>query len=98
MISTGQGDDYTTGCLLDFAFFENNYRSIAADLSKQKALDADSRAMQQIIFAGKIKATEANTRVIIYYILENSKETMLEFSKGTTKSVVTTYKWLNIVK
>ena len=69
-ISTGQGDDYTTGCLLDFAYFEKNYRLIAADLSKQKALDADSRAIQQIIFTGKIKATEANTRVIIYYILE----------------------------
>ena len=44
-ISTGQGDDYTTGCLLDFAYFEKNYRLIAADLSKQKALDADSRAI-----------------------------------------------------
>ena len=84
-ISTGQGDDYTTGCLLDYSYFEKNYRLIAADLSKQKALDADSRAIQQIIFTGKIKATEANTRVIIYYILEQSKETMLEFSKGTTK-------------
>ena len=84
-MSTGQGDDYATGCLLDFAYFENNYRLIAADLSKQKALDADSRAIQQIIFTGKIKATEANTRVIIYYILEQSKETILEFSKGTTK-------------
>ena len=62
-----------------------NYRLIAADLSKQKALDADSRAIQQIIFTGKIKATVANTRVIIYYILEQSKETILEFSKGTTK-------------
>ena len=84
-VSTGQGDDYTTGCLLDFAYFENNYRLLAADLSKQKALDADSRAIQQIIFTGKIKSTEANTRVIIYYILEQSKETKLEFSKGTTK-------------
>ena len=43
--STGQGDDYTTGCLLDFDYFEKNYRLIAADLSKQKALDADSRAI-----------------------------------------------------
>ena len=44
-ISTGQGDDYTTGCLLDFAYFKNNYKLIAADLSKQKVLDADSRAI-----------------------------------------------------
>ena len=84
-ISTGQGDDSTTGFLLDFAYFENNYRLIAVDLSKQKALDTDSRAIQQIIFAGKIKAAEVNTKVIIYYILEESKETILQFSKGTTK-------------
>ena len=84
-VSTGYGDDYTTGCLLDYAYFKDNYRLIAVDLSKQKALDADSRAIQQIIFTGKIKAPVANTRVIIYYILEQSKETILEFSKGTTK-------------
>ena len=53
--------------------------------------------IQQIIFTGKIKATVANTRLIIYYILEQSKETKLEFAKGTT-SFVTTYKWLNTVK
>ena len=84
-ISTGQGDDYTTGCLLDYSFFEKNYRLLAAYLSKQKALDADSRAIQQIIFTGTIKAAVANTRVVIFYVLEKSKETILEFSKGTTK-------------
>ena len=73
-ISTGQGDDYTTGCLLDFDYFEKNYKIIAADLSKQKALDADSRAIQQIIFTGEIKSTVENTRVIIFYLLEKSKE------------------------
>ena len=71
--------------MLDFNYFEKNYRLTAADLSKQKALDADSRAIQQIIFTGKIKATAANTRVVIFYILEKSKEAILEFSKGTTK-------------
>ena len=60
------------------------YRLIAVDVSKQKALDADSRAIQQIIFIGKIKAAAANTRVIVYYILEQSKKAMLEFSKGAT--------------
>ena len=79
-ISTGKGDDYTTGCLLDFAYFEKNYKIIAADLSKQKALDADSKAIQEIIFTGH---TDAQIRV--YYILEQSKETILEYSKGTTK-------------
>ena len=84
-ISTGQGDDYTTGCLLDFFYFEKNYRLIAADLNKQKALDADLRAIQQIIFTGKVTARQNNTGVIIYYILEQSKQTILEFSKRTTK-------------
>ena len=83
-ISTGQGDDYTTGCLLDFSYFEKNYRLIVVDLSKQKALDADSRAIKQIIFTGKITGTQNNTRVIIFYILEQSIKTMLEFSKRTT--------------
>ena len=51
-VSTGQGDDYTTGSLLDFAYFEKKYRLMAADLIKQKALDADSRAIQQTTFSG----------------------------------------------
>ena len=68
-ISTGQGYDYTTGCLLDFSYFEKNYRLIAVDLSKQKALDADSRALQQIIFTSK-----ASKGVIIYYILNSQKK------------------------
>ena len=68
-----------------FCLFWKKYRLIVADLSKQKALDADSRAIQQIIFTGKIKATVANTRVIIHYILEQSKETILKFAKGTAK-------------
>ena len=79
-ISIGQGNDYTTGCLLDFVYFKEKYRLIAADLSKQKALDADLRAIQQIIFIDKTSGD-----VIIYYILEKSKETISEFSKGQTK-------------
>ena len=67
------------------AYFEQHYTLVAVHLSKQKGLDADSRATQQITFTGKIKATEANTRVIIYYILKKSKQTRLEFAKGTTK-------------
>ena len=79
-MSTGQGDDYTTGCLLDFVYFEKNYKLIAADLGKQNSLDADSRANQQIIFTGK-----ASANVTVYNILEKSKETIPQFSKGTTK-------------
>ena len=71
--------------MLDFACFEKNYRLIATDLSKQKTLDADPKAIQKIIFTGKIKSTVANAKIIIYYILKQLKETTLQFSKGTTK-------------
>ena len=47
-IATGKGDDYTTGCLLDYSYFKENYKMIAIDLSKQQVLDADPRAVQQI--------------------------------------------------
>ena len=68
-ISTGQCDDYTTGCLLDFSYFKKNYRLVAADLSKQKALDADSTVIEQIIFTGK-----ADNKIKVYYILEQLKK------------------------
>ena len=78
-MSTGQGDNYTTGCLLDFAYSKKkNSKLIAADLSNQKALDADSRAIQQIVFTD-----ETNAAAMVYYILEQSNETTLQFSKGT---------------
>ena len=49
-IATGQGDDCTTGFLLDYNYFESYYKMIAIDLSKQQALDADSKVIQQISF------------------------------------------------
>ena len=48
-VSTGYGDDYTTRSLLDYAYFKDNYRLIVVDLTKQKALDANLRAIQQIV-------------------------------------------------
>ena len=81
-IATGQGDDYTTGCLLDYPYFLDTYKMIAVDLSKQQALDADPRAIQQINFTANIDRA-GNTR--IYFILEEAKETILDFSQGTVK-------------
>ena len=49
-IVTGQGDDYTTGCLLEYVYLKNYYKMIAIDLSKQQALDADPQAIYQITF------------------------------------------------
>ena len=78
-IPTGQGDDYTTGGLLDYSYFADTYKIIAVDLSKQQALDADPRAIQQINFTANLDRA-GNTRV--YFILEEAKETILDFSQG----------------
>ena len=85
-VSTGYGDDYTTECLLDYAYFKDNYKLIAVHLRKQKALDADPRAIQQIVFQG-VAGGENNAKIRLYTIPSKSKETMLEFSKGTAKVV-----------
>ena len=76
-VAIGQGDDYTTGCLLDYIYFKKYYKMIAIDLSKQQALDADYILDYQIIYYF------LNTR--LYFILEEEKETIFEFSQGTVK-------------
>ena len=60
-VSAGYGDDYTTGCFLDYAYFKDSCRPIAVDLSEQKALDADPRAIQQIVFQGTVEGAD-NTK------------------------------------
>ena len=66
-IATGQGDDYTTGCLLDYPYFKDNYKMIAVNLGKQQALDVDPRTIQQINFTANLDRA-SNTR--IHFILE----------------------------
>ena len=83
-IATGYGDDYTTGCLLDYPCFNETYKMIAVELSKQKALDFDPKTIQQINFTGNLD-TAGNTRV--YFILEEAKETVLGFSQGIVKLI-----------
>ena len=81
-IGTGQGDDYTTGCVLDYPYFKDFYKMITVDLSKQQALDGDPRAIQLINFAASLDRA-GNTR--IYFILEEAKEAILNFAQGTVK-------------
>ena len=81
-IARGQGDDYTTGCLLHYSYFAYTYKMIAVDLSKQQALDADLRAIQQINF---IENLDRAGKTKIYFVLEEAKETILDFSQGTVK-------------
>ena len=72
-IVVGQGDDYATGCLLDYTYFKENYKMIAIDLSKQQELDADPRAIQQIIFTANLDRTGNTT---MFFITEEAKETV----------------------
>ena len=81
-IVTGYGDNYTTGSLLDYPYFMDTYKMIDVDLSKQQALDTDPRAIQQINFTANLYRA-GNTRV--YFILEEAKETILDFSQETVK-------------
>ena len=79
-VMIGKGEDYTTGSLLDYNYFNKHYKLVAVDLSKQKELDADPRAIQQIEFKYMLE-----TNSTIYWVLEKSKESILEFYKGTVK-------------
>ena len=79
-VMIGKGEDYTTGSLLDFHYFDKHYKLVAVDLSKQKELDADPTAIQQIELKYMLE-----TNSTIYWVLEKSKETILEFYKGTVK-------------
>ena len=74
-IATGQTDDYTTGCLLDYIYFKKYYNMIAIDLSKQQALDADLKAIQQINFHVNLEQ-----QATIFFIIEEAKENVSDFS------------------
>ena len=81
-IATGKGDHYTTGSLLDYPYFKENYNMIAIDLSRQNELDADPIAIQQISFKADLDKA-GNTTIL--FIIEEAKETIFEFSQGTVK-------------
>ena len=65
----GKGEDYTRGSLLDYFFFDKHYKLVAVDLSKQKELDADPRAIQQLEFKYILR-----TNSTIYWVLKNLKK------------------------
>ena len=79
-VMIGKGEGYTTGSLLDFDYFKKHYKLVAVDLSKQKELDAYQRAIQQIELKYML-----GTNSTIYWLLDKSEETILEFYKGTVK-------------
>ena len=77
IIDMYNNNDYTTGNLLDFAYYKENYRLIAIDLSKQTKL----KDPQQISFIGKIE--NENNGVTMFFIIEKSEETTFEFSQNS---------------
>ena len=86
-LTTGQGEDYTTGCLLDYDYIKNHYRLMAVDLSRQKELDAYPKSIQQIEFVGQLKkvnnAINNPESIFILMILEKIKEKRLKLSQGS---------------
>ena len=81
-VSIDQGDDYTTGCLLDYTYFKRYYKMIAIGLTNQQALDADPKGIQQINLTVNLDRA-GETR--FYLIVEEAKETAFDFSQGTVK-------------
>ena len=79
LITTAQGDYYTTGCLLDYNHFKKHYKMIATDLSK---LDADPKSIQHVKFTGNLDG--ANNRTM-FFIINKLKQNILDFSQGTVK-------------
>ena len=69
-VAVGQKDDYATGCLLDYPYVKENFKLIAIELSKQQALDADSKVIQQIRFSGNVERAGNTT---IFFIIEEVK-------------------------
>ena len=69
-IGNGKGDDYTTGCLLDYPYFKENYKMIVIDLSRQNELDADPRTIQQITFIANL---DRAGNITIFFIIEEAK-------------------------
>ena len=79
-VMIGKEEDYNTGSLLDYNYFKKHYKLVAVDLYKQRELDADPRAIQQVELKYMLE-----TNSTIYCVFEKSKETILDFYKGTVK-------------
>ena len=82
-IGIGQGDNYTTGCLLDYDYLTKYYDMIAIDLSKHQALDADPKAIEQINFIGNLEH-----QATIISIIEEAKKTSFRFFTRNSKSIL----------
>ena len=89
-IAAGQGDDCTTSCLSDYNYFNKHYQMIVIDLSKQQALDADPKAIQQINFTGNLEQ-----QATMFFIIEEAKSTVLKrfFTKNCRSILILFFAW-----
>ena len=81
-----QGDDYTNVCLLDHHYFNKYYTMIAINLSKQQALDADPKPIEQINFIRNVTRNPVGNTAV-FFIIKEAKGTIFDFSQGTVKSL-----------
>ena len=77
IINISRNNEYTTGNLLDYAYFKKYFKLIAIDLSQQQALQENEDLIQQINFIGKLEEA-AN----VFIIIEKKENTILEFSQN----------------
>ena len=82
-IKTVQGDDYTAGCVLDYAYFKNYYQMIAIDLNKQPAVDANPKAIQLINVTANL---DQDANAAMFFVIDKARETIFDFSQGTVKA------------
>ena len=83
-ITTGQLDDYTTGCWLDYNFLKIYYKMIATALRKKQALDAHPKTIQQISFTPNLDRAGNTT---MFFIIKEAKDNILDFLQGTKKTL-----------
>ena len=86
--ATDNRENYTSGCLLDYPYVKENYKLIAIDLSKQQALNADPKAIQQIYFAGNL---EPPGNINMFFIIEKIKKNCPRFHARNCKSIAVSF-------
>ena len=92
--ATGQGDDYTTGSLLDYPYFKNYYKMIAIDLrEKQQVFDADPKAIHQINFTGNLNQRGDETML---FIIKGGRETLFRFFARNCGRIVNMFHIISI--
>ena len=97
-LTTGPGEDYTALFLLDCDYIKNHYRLIAVDLSRQKQLDADPKAIQQIEFIGLLKkpdanykATDASNNESMFILTTLNQRNEIKIFSRKCNSIITNY-------